>query len=198
VENGVIDYQKIVKAQDFYRGAGYPPVKVPWAISKKAWEITSPEGSQAYRVDDKFLVASGEQSFLEQVIKGELPYGKYQCITPCFRDEVEHTELTRPYFLKLELFDYAYIGFSEDLLVPRMIETAGKCNQFFNQYLDCRVVETETADPLAISPTYDIVSNHGIELGSYGVREHPLIGRWIYATGCAEPRLSQAILTTRG
>ena len=189
----MIDYQKIAKAQDFYFGAGYPSIKVPWAISKKAWDITSPGESQAYQVDDKFLVASGEQSFLELVIQEKLPYGKYQCVTPCFRDEEKHTELTRPYFLKLELFSYAYIGFNEELLVTRMIEIAYKCNQFFNQYLDCQVIETETTDPLAISPTYDIVSNQGVELGSYGVREHPLIGRWTYATGCAEPRLSQAM-----
>lgn len=190
---GMIDYQKISTAQDFYQGAGFLPKQVPWTISKKAWEITSPEGSQAYQVDEKYLVASGEQSFLELVIQDDLPYGNYQCITPCFRDEIAHTELNKPYFLKLELFDYAYVGFNVELLSSRMIETAGKCLQFFRRYLDCNLIETEVEDPLVISPTYDIVSAQGVELGSYGIREHPLIGRWIYATGCAEPRLSQAM-----
>jgi hypothetical protein len=35
---------------------------------------------------------------------------------------------------------------------------------------------------------YDI-EYKGIELGSYGIRECPFLA-WIYATGCAEPRLS--------
>jgi tRNA synthetases class II (D, K and N) len=185
----MIDYQKIASARAFYQGAGYQIVPVPWTIAKQAWDITSPKGSAAYQVDDKFLIASGEQSFLDQVIKNKLSSGKYQCITPCFRDEKLHTDLTRPYFLKLELIE---IGVTDTSKWTDVIES---CLSFFKNYLECRLEETalSSTDPLAISPTFDIVSSQDIELGSYGIRQHPLIGQWIYATGCAEPRLSQAI-----
>jgi len=41
---------------------------------------------------------------------------------------------------------------------------------------------------IELNKSYDIEFN-GIELGSYGIRECEYLS-WIYATGCAEPRLS--------
>ena len=67
--------------------------------------------------------------------------------------------------------------------------------EYFNRILPgCSIIKTEPIDPLLKPGTgYDIVSPQGIELGSYGIRSHPDIGDWVYATGCAEPRLSIAL-----
>lgn len=55
---------------------------------------------------------------------------------------------------------------------------------FFQKYLkDSKIVKTDIG--------YDIMYDD-IELGSYGIRECSFL-RWIYGTGCAEPRLSTAI-----
>ena len=196
MEREVIDYQKIARAQSYYLGAGYSPIKVPWTISKEAWNITSPCTATPYQVDEGYLVASGEQSFLELILRGELGGGRYQCVTPCFRDEKEHTDLSRPYFLKVELIEFRgeeTVGWNPE--INKLADIVNCCFGFFSEYLECDFEEEKETDddPNAISPSCDIVSKQGIELGSYGIREHHLIGQWIYATGCAEPRLSQAI-----
>lgn len=188
----MIDYAKIAAAVEFYRKLGYQPIEAPWTISRQAWGITSPTGATAYEVDGKFLVASGEQSFLQLILDGELLPGMYQCVTPCFRDEKQHTDLTRPYFLKVELIK-TYNTASWEIMMEH-------CLEFFKQYVPCSIVKTQQdrTDPLSISETFDIQTDDdtyipGVELGSYGLREHKSVGEWAYATGCAEPRLSQAI-----
>jgi hypothetical protein len=171
-------------------GCSYKSIEVPWAVSKEAWEITSPQGALEFLLEDKYLVASAEQGFLELMLQGKLPPGKYQAITPCFRKEKETTNLVRPYFMKLELIDTA------DTTIDRMHTTIERCLDFFCEHVFCMKIKTDLCerDPLAVSRTYDIVTEEGIELGSYGVREHPKVGKWVYGTGCAEPRLSQALL----
>ena len=80
---------------------------------------------------------------------------------------------------------------TKDVTTGRSLELAYLAKEFFNTYLnDVAVVPTQPIDKTLVAETgYDVVSNE-IELGSYGLRQHPLIGSWVYATGCAEPRLS--------
>jgi hypothetical protein len=71
---------------------------------------------------------------------------------------------------------------SSDLL-EEIIDCA---NRFLSNYLDVKVVKLE--DYL-----YDIVeAKTGIELGSYGIREHDNL-KWVFGTGLAEPRLSKVL-----
>ena len=100
------------------------------------------------------------------------------------------SDLIRPYFMKLELFD------NINTTNTRLEEIISLCEDWFSKHIACRVIETDQSqtDPTVISNSYDIVSSKKeTELGSYGIRQHPLIGEWVYATGCAEPRLSTAI-----
>ena len=60
--------------------------------------------------------------------------------------------------------------------------------QFFSLHVPVDLVKT---DDERSDESYDIESN-GIELGSYGIRQHENI-TWVYGTGLAEPRLSIAI-----
>lgn len=56
------------------------------------------------------------------------------------------------------------------------------------------VIKNNDPDPISVSQAYDIVTDlQKIELGSYGIRQHPSVGRWVYGTGLAEPRYSYAI-----
>lgn len=176
--SSMIDYRKIADAVDYYTNLGYKYIEVPWIVSRDSMKITAPDNSQ-YRYFSTFmgdLVASGEQSFLE--IRNTLN-GKYCCVTPCFRNENPVTDLTRNWFMKVELIN-ANPKEDEDSAIMSIIDDA---YSFFERYGKVKVVRTFNE--------FDIEMNN-IEIGSYEAREIRNF-HWIYGTGCAEPRLSQAI-----
>jgi len=176
----MINYHYIADAIRFYTKAGFQYIDVPWAVDELISNITKPPHANNFQFKDKVLVASGEQSFLQLIKDKALPKGAYMCVTPCFRDEQNLTETHKQYFMKVELIQ------TDDTSEERLLHIIDLCHYFFNEYLDCNSVKMQDG-------TYDIESKKGIELGSYGIRSHPDIGTWIYATGCAEPRLSYAI-----
>jgi hypothetical protein len=115
------------------------------------------------------------------MLDGDAPRGLSQAFTPCFRDEKKHDKYHHPYFLKLELFNPEC---SKEAL-RNMLQDAVA---FYETHLPVRVVKADNG--------LDIVTHNGLELGSYGMRELNYQGetyRWTYGTGCAEPRLSQAL-----
>ena len=176
--------KRLCQAQDYYSPVGFADVEAPWAVSQEIMDITAPAGSVLFPFLNKLLVASGEQSFLQMVFDCRLPQGRWQCTTPCFRDD-KPDELHHNYFMKLELID---TGDTSHYSLADMLQ---KCHAFFSRYVKCRV-ESVVQPSLLDLPncSYDVVSAEGIELGSYGIRYHPLVGHWVYGTGCAEPRLS--------
>ena len=114
------------------------------------------------------------------MLDNKLKKGKYQAITPCFRDEPKHDNLHKPYFMKLELIDADANSKSLSNMIAHSLN-------FFRIYLDC--FDTRI-DKLSI----DIIdSKHGIELGSYGIRTNRACGPWVFGTGVAEPRLSYVL-----
>lgn len=172
----MIDYTKIARAVDYYKTCGFVYIDVPWIISERTLRITKPPHARCFSTLFGCLVASGEQSFLE--IRNELD-GKYQCVTPCFRDEKEVDDLHRNYFMKVELIetnpadiDRAYW----DMLVY--------AKGFFEHYDFVDIVDTDEGKDIFIN---------GIEVGSYGIRAYKDF-RWVFGTGVAEPRLSQALI----
>jgi len=187
----VIDYEKLTTAQAFYETRGFVPVQAPWIVSQEAMVITAEQwgGRQIYPIaDEGFLVASGEQSFFQLIVDNKLSPGRWQCITPCFRDDPLDA-LHQRYFIKLELID------TRKTNMGSLIETISFALDFFRLYVDCRPIGVNPQSKLdRLDTSVDIVTTtKAIELGSYGIRAHPKIGRWLYATGCAEPRLSQAV-----
>lgn len=172
----MIDYLKLATALNFYKQRGFKQVEAPWIISNTAMYITAPSRESVVHAEEFGpLVASGEQSFLQMVIRKDLQPGRYVACTPCFRNEPVIDELHHDYFMKVELF-------VNDVVDQwQLMKIICDAHEFFNTYTDSEVVKTDIG--------YDIMSK-GIELGSYGIREHKLTGPWIYGTGCAEPRLS--------
>lgn len=174
-----IDYDKIGHAISFYK-CGYPYIDVPWVASKPVADLTRPEGASEFPYRDQMLVASGEQSFLQLIADGKLSKGKYMCVTPCFRHEDPISEGSRLFFMKAELIN------TEDTTKNALDEMITWAVDFFELYVLCKIIPTG-------ENTYDILTRKtGIELGSYGIRQEPLIGSWVYGTACAEPRLSYA------
>ncbi len=177
----VIDYIKIADAILYYERFGYQPINVPWLVSKETMEITSPIGPRFFTTFAGELVASGEQSFLE--IRHQLKPGKYQCATPCFRDESKHDELHLQSFFKVELIHVVHPGEDSAALEGFVDSMALSAYHFFKHYGKPEFKRTDIG--------LDIELN-GIEVGSYGWRDHDGF-EWIYGTGVAEPRLSQAM-----
>lgn len=177
----MINYQRLVEAQNFYKEYGFVPLEVPWEVDADVEAITKPTGLKSYPLNDGVLVASGEQGFLQLMKEKKLEPGSYQTITPCFRDEVYKDVYHLPYFMKLELIlahNDSYID------LTHVVEVAWR---FFTKHIRCKIVNMG-------NQSFDIVSfEKGIELGSYGIRNHPLVGSWIYGTGLAEPRLTCTI-----
>ena len=177
-----IDYNKIANAIDFYRCLGYRYLEVPWVVDLQSIKVTIPTNVSPHQVSlgertAGFLVGSGEQSLLQ--IRDTLKPGRYQCATPCFRDEPHYNELRRPNFFKVELMLVADSPTDKDVM-----EVLEHAQQFFGQY-----------GPALIRPTeegLDLYMN-GFEVGSYGIRHYQGF-TWVYGTGCAEPRLSQAVV----
>lgn len=176
-----INYNNIADSVNFYKSRRIQYIETPWTVSKDIAAITKPEDKKNdYEIvhNKKVLVASGEQSFLYLSLKGYIPNGIWQTVTPCFRDDL--FDLTHvKYFMKNEIFCN-----DMNITLDNIIET---CLEFYNSKLDNKYIKVEQ-----IANTYDInfvYKNKIIELGSYGTRYHDLCS-WHYATACAEPRLS--------
>lgn len=173
-----LDFSLIAEAQAYYASEGFVNTPVPWVVGSEAYEETKPADVAAYRTLGGFLVASAEQAFLHLMLEGQ-ELGRAQATTPCFRDEA-HDEIHAPYFLKTELI----VGDeASERALGEVVEVA---RGFFSLYLPTRVQPFEDG-------TFDLVCyTTGLELGSYGIRRHRGLA-WVYGTGVALPRLTQAI-----
>lgn len=195
-----VDYGYLSRAQQLYELEGYRSIEVPWRVSAGILEITRPAGSLGdYLIEGshKGLIASGEQGFMTLMNKGVLPAGRYQTITPCFRNE-PYDDIHSKQFMKLELIEI--LNDKQDNLEEypaHMIKAArivfeklsGICWDQFS------ITVQNPDDPLLVSKAYDIelnIKGRSIELGSYGVRRAHF-GTWVYGTGLAEPRFSKTI-----
>ena len=186
--NTNIDYLKIADALIFYQELGYKLIEVPWVISEEAERITGhPHPRCTSFLGDH--VASAEQSFLELILRKELPEGKYVACTPCFRND-NCDEIHHKWFIKVELINFlGYKTIPSDkaaILTDQIIQDA---MLFYKRYTEIGLLKTDIG--------MDITAKD-IELGSYGYREHNDFS-WIYGTGIAEPRLSYVLnLQKRG
>ena len=182
----MISFKNLADSIEYYQSNRYIRIEAPWLVPPCIDDITKPADKEHYMLkhNDKCLVASGEQSFLYLYLKENLPKGKFQTITPCFRDE-RYDLYHEKYFMKNELIITDVIN-NESL--EKIIDDA---YNFFNSKLS-------NIGSLSIDKTdigYDINCtvfgyNKPVELGSYGIRECEFL-KWIYGTGCAEPRLSK-------
>ena len=201
----MIDYQKLVKAQEYYKIRAFNPIEVPWIVGFPAIRLTCPKGGKFYSLREDTLevpsdtnigyqVASAEQSFIQLILDDKLKPGRWQALTPCYRGDILDKWHHR-YFMKVELI--TYLG-KDDLRVKTakscLDMMVNDCLAFFESFLPVKLIKTKPISSLdQLDSTQDLVTKLDIELGSYGIREHPSIGTWVYGTGCAEPRLSQAI-----
>lgn len=183
----MIDYKLLNESIEFYESEGFTRIEVPWMVTEYIDSITRPKDAIPYRIENKKknLIASGEQGFLYLLLKEYLPPGKYQTITPCFRNDSYDFTHTKQ-FLKNELIivDPNMDKKKGDKYAWELLRVAKK---FFKVVL--KSTPTIVADSTA--GTLDLEFNE-VEVGSYGFRTHDNMS-WAYGTGCAEPRTSTLI-----
>lgn len=181
----MIDYDIIGQSISYYEDIhGFVRIESPWTVTEQVSNITKPPNAKSFKLDHenkKVLVASGEQSFLYLYLKGFLPRGMFQTVTPCFRSETFDLFHTK-YFIKNELI-------ITDDVSDKQLEFIVKCAfDFFSQFFPedgwLKVIDTG-------HKTFDI-NYKDIELGSYGIRQCDFL-KWIYGTGAAEPRITQTM-----
>lgn len=177
----MIDYKILADSISYYEKHGFKRIETPWLVSEYVDNLTKPKEAISFQLkhNNKCLVASGEQSFLYLYLKDFLPKGSFQCTTPCFRNDSYSYTHTK-HFIKNELIKTDIVNLTE---LNNIVDI---CLNFYKQYIPTvNVIKTDIG--------FDIEYN-GMELGSYGIRENDFL-QWIYATGCAEPRLSRIINT---
>lgn len=180
-----INWARISWALAHYDRAGYQYVEVPWIVPSASVLPLLPSGKVPLETPDGVLVGSAEQSFLHLMQSGQLSSGRCIAASPCFRDDPPD-ELHHRTFFKVELIQVLpALRLHLDLEVHRMAEDARK---FFRRVQD-------SGDPEIIQTPEGLDINlNGVEIGSYGVHQVENFC-WIYGTGLAEPRFSQAVLS---
>jgi hypothetical protein len=187
----MINYKLLDDSLRYYESNGFNRVESPWTVSQYVDNITKPKDRISFQLkhNDKCLVASGEQSFLYLYLKDFLPKGQFQTITPCFRFESFDFFHTK-YFIKNELIKTDVVN---DIELKKIIDIAFN---FFSKYLPKSSLiisdELNGFDINYLGYNNTTGCEELIELGSYGIRECEFL-KWIYGTGCAEPRTSKII-----
>ncbi len=181
IMNSPIDWQRLAHAVSFYDNRGFEYLEVDWLIPEKTLLITAPGETCVMRVPGQGgLIGSAEQSLLHLHAQGKLGKGQFMACTPCFRNEAHPDHLHQKHFMKVELYQTHPV---DEIGLHGLIETV---RQFFRYQLpDPTVLTLEKTED-----GWDLLVN-GIEVGSYGIRRHGDMA-WIYGTGLAEPRFSQA------
>lgn len=183
----MIDYGKIVSALNHYRSHGYTQIEIPWCVTPEVNLVTFPDWLDRKEISCHWgdLIGSAEQGFVQKMVDGLMPDGRSMAVSPCFRMEASYNELTRPWFMKLELIDF--LPTDPTAARNRMITDAFS---FFSQCgVRPTVIDTCQVPRKGVGNEFDIVAVDGTELGSYGIRKHGNF-LWVYGTGIAEPRLS--------
>lgn len=162
-------YDNVARAIAFYETVGYRWVDTPWVVGKEAEFVTFPDSRSA--CDGGYLVGSAEQGFIQLMLDGKLPPGKYVSAGPCFRfpDGDRNSQHHHPYFFKVELIHVDSCDY------VTMMDDARK-------FMGGKLVKTNEGLDLELN---------GLEIGSYGYREYGTMN-WSYGTGLAEPRYTEA------
>lgn len=182
-----IDWGAISFAIAFYKSLGYHYVEVPWMVPTPVAMLTCPDESLLVKLAgaNTGLVGSAEQSFLKMDLDGLLPKGMYVACSPCFRVENSDDGWHFPTFMKVELYRTGNV-------CPEVLyDTVQHAEKFFNDQLNVGFYRRhENLERAITTDGIDLMLN-GVEIGSYGIRKLGEI-KWIYGTGLAVPRFSQA------
>lgn len=180
-----IDYKLLTKAVKYFRKQGFIQIEVPWRVSAEAVNATF-DSNLSFKSDERFLIGSAEQGFLELILQNKLKNNILMSVSPCFRNDIED-ELHQQEFMKLELIylcrfnitntDIEYIAFRNFVI------------EFITKKLKIQRERIQIVQTFENSIYLEDILIDGIEYGSYGIRKFKDYN-YIYGTGIALPRAS--------
>ena len=100
-----IDYNLLNKALKYFSKRGFKQIEVPWRVSREAINGTF-DTRESFKSDNKFLIGSAEQGFLELYLQNKLTSNQIMSVSPCFRNELEDY-FHQQEFIKLELIYFS-------------------------------------------------------------------------------------------
>jgi hypothetical protein len=167
-----------------YQAMGYRYVEVPWIVPNGISMLTCPSEKLLMKIEgtNTSLVGSAEQSLIKLDLDGDLEHGKYVACSPCFRVEDATDGWHFPTFMKVELYRNDR---TDAQALYDMITDAEHVMKVSRTDVWCSLDRRVTSDGV------DLEVN-GIEVGSYGIRNLGNGFRWVFGTGIALPRFSQA------
>lgn len=180
----MIDYYFLNRAIQFFKNKGFEQEEVSWRVSEEAiYPTFNPK--LAFKSEDKYLIGSAEQGFLDLMNKDGIKYPYMMAVSPCFRrDNID--KYHQEQFMKLELIyitnyrlDFNSLPFMRfmKIVINFLTDVLLIAND------DIQIISTNEANSIF---SQDIIIN-GVEYGSYGIRKH-LDKYYIYGTGIALPR----------
>lgn len=189
LNSNIIDYQLLYHAIKYFAKKGFTQIETPWRVSEKAINATF-KSDDAFKCDDKFLVGSAEQGFLELRLQNKISFGSFMSVSPCFRNETPDYYHQQE-FMKLELIHISDHILDKNSKVYTMFREM--VINFIRKELKINGSEIALLETTDINSIYseDIII-HGIEYGSYGIREFNSL-YYIYGTGIALPRASKIL-----
>ena len=188
-----IDYKLLTKAVKYFRKQGFTQIEVPWRVSAEAVNATF-DSNLSFKADDRFLIGSAEQGFLELILQNKLKNNMLMSVSPCFRNDVED-ELHQQEFMKLEL-----IYFSKFNITNMNIEYIAFRNfviEFITKKLKIQRERIQIVQTIENSIYSEDILIDNIEYGSYGIRQFK-DKYYIYGTGIALPRASKILKSLEG
>lgn len=184
----IINYELLYKAIKYFSKHGFTQIETPWRVSKEAIEGTF-NSEMSFKSDDKFLIGSAEQGFLELYLNNKLSsFGQFMSVSPCFRNE-KPDYYHQQEFMKLELIYMSNFEISKDDSIYILFRNLAI--NFITKKLKIKnsdIIIVQTNDKTSLY-SEDILVN-GIEYGSYGIRNFEDM-HYIYGTGIALPRFSK-------
>jgi len=174
-------WRNLARMGECLAGLGFRDLPQSWVASDQAMQVTLPPGVTPNVLDDgRILVGSAEQAFIDCMLRGQMPQGRWQTITPCFRNEPVLDALHQPYFMKLELIHY----------MPNMADAALETMVRQVRWALGTLLPVGGPEILLEKTSIGLdLTLRGQEIGSYGIREHAG-HQWVYGTGLAEPRFT--------
>lgn len=190
-----IDYNLLNKALKYFSKKRFKQIEVPWRVSREAVEATF-NSTESFKSDNKFLIGSAEQGFLELYLRNKSTSNQLMSVSPCFRNEPEDY-LHQQEFMKLELIYFINSKIDDIDIMFNSFIVFNLVKNFVLSFIikklkiktsDIKTVKTQDSNSIY---SEDIIIN-GIEYGSYGIR-HFQDKYYIYGTGIALPRASKIL-----
>lgn len=180
---------RLARCLAYWQREGCQYVALPWLAPARYTDATKPPCVSTPDLVTPYgnLLASGEQAFLMLADQGRLQGSRFVGWTPCFREEA-FDETHHFYFTKVEVF----VRCSSEQAMPTLLELVAHARAWLRSEVLHAGGDLQDLSTVCVAPDQFDLELRGVEVGSYGIRQFAGFC-YVYGTGCAEPRFTQAL-----